>query len=122
MTFWQEISVVEAKQLLQSGNVLTLDTRDMDHYLQGHLPNALHLDAGYLRSLLKNAARHLPILIYCYHGISSRDMAQLFADFGFTNCYSLEGGYAAWYQDLESPWPVNRPPLPEVLLSPSLGG
>lgn len=105
MTSWQEISVSEARQLLQSGHVLTLDMREIQHYLQGHLPNALHLDNGYLRNFLKSAARHLPIIIYCYHGISSRDMAQLFADFGFTRCYSLEGGYAAWYQDLAEPWP-----------------
>lgn len=105
MTDWQEISVTEARQLFQRGHLLTLDTRDAHHFHQGHLPNALHLDTGHLRNLLKNAARHLPILIYCYHGISSREMAQLFADFGFTQCYSLEGGYAAWYQSLDDCWP-----------------
>lgn len=106
MSYWQEISVDEARQMLQRGYLLTLDTRDTRSFLQGHLPNALHLDTCHLRSLLKHTARDIPILIYCYHGISSREMAQLFADFGFSRCYSLEGGYAAWYQHLEDQWPA----------------
>lgn len=106
MTSWQEITANEAQHMMKQGHMLTLDTRDTRSYLQGHIPNALNLDSSNLRMLLKHTAKHLPILIYCYHGISSRDMAQLFADFGFSNCYSLEGGYAAWDQVMEADWPV----------------
>lgn len=104
MTIFRNISVEQANELLHQKHVLVLDTRDTQNYLQGHLPNALHLDSSNLRSLLKNTATDIPILIYCYHGVHSQEIAQLFADFGFTRCYSLDGGYAAWFQYIDQPW------------------
>ena len=104
MSEWQRISVEELEKLTMQTNMLVLDIRDTRSYLQGHFPRALHLDESNLRSILKNTSRDLPILIYCYQGNSSEDMAQLFADFGFTRCYSLEGGYDAWFQHLEQGW------------------
>ena len=37
-----------------------------------------------------------PLLIYCYHGVSSQSAAEYFTEHGFSNVYSLEGGYTAW--------------------------
>ena len=36
------------------------------------------------------------ILIYCYHGISSKSAAQFFIQNGFQNVFSMEEGYAGW--------------------------
>ena len=85
--------------------------RDNRSYLAGHHPKALHLSEQSLRPHLKHTARHIPIIIYCYHGHSSQDMAKLFSDFGFTNCYSIDGGYEAWFQTVCIP----KIPLSEAL-------
>ena len=103
MHSYQCISVAEAEQMINDANIVVLDMRDIRFYLAGHHPKALHLSDGNLRSLLKHTAKHVPILIYCYHGNSSQDMAQLFSDFGFKNCYSLDGGYEAWFQTVKNP-------------------
>lgn len=103
MRAWQCISVDDAEDLILGSHVLILDMRDFRSYLAGHHPKALHLNDSNLRSLLKHTAKHVSILIYCYHGNSSQDMAQLFADFGFEDVYSLDGGWEAWFQVITPP-------------------
>ncbi|RLU02037.1 ankyrin repeat domain-containing protein [Ketobacter sp.] len=97
------ISVDDAEDLILSSHLLILDMRDYRSYVTGHHPKALHLTDSNLRSLLKHTAKHVPILIYCYHGHSSQDMARLFADFGFEEVYSLDGGWEAWFQTITPP-------------------
>lgn len=100
---WTQISIPETEEMLKGEKMLLLDMRDYAHFLVDHHPRAIHLSNNNLRSLLKSADRSVPVVIYCYHGHSSQDMAQLFADFGFISCYSLEGGYDAWFQHLSVP-------------------
>lgn len=101
MSTWQTIDAVQLDEMRSTTNMLVLDMREMQSYLVDHYPLALHVDSSNLRRLLKTTNKDIPILIYCYHGIASEEMAQLFADFGFTQVYSLEGGYEAWINYLE---------------------
>ena len=39
-------------------------------------------------------------------------MAQLFSDFGFINCYSLDGGYEAWKDRPQRAMPAPAPTTP----------
>jgi len=110
---FKRISIDEAEQIALQKNVLILDMRDANAYCNGRHPRALHLSDANLRKLIKNTPPKMPIVIYCYHGNSSQDMAQLFADFGFENCFSVDGGYEAWRQTLVPP---------RELLSESLRG
>ncbi|MAS26129.1 MAG: hypothetical protein CMI03_04790 [Oceanospirillaceae bacterium] len=103
MIKWHNISVSEAEEMLYDSHMLVLDMRDFRSYLADHHPRALHLTSDNLRAILKHTARSVPVLIYCYHGHRSQDMAQLFSDFGFTSCYSLDGGYEAWCPDIRHP-------------------
>lgn len=108
---WNTVSVEEADLMIADADVLLLDMRDFKAYLAGHHPKAIHLNDQNLRALLKHTCRTVPVLIYCYHGHRSQDMAQLFSDFGFTSCYSLDGGYEAWFPHIR---------LPDNELSPAL--
>lgn len=105
MSTWQTIDAIQLDEMRSSTNILVLDMREMQSYLLDHYPLALHVDSSNLRTLLKTMNKDVPILIYCYHGIASQDMAQLFADFGFNQVYSLEGGYEAWINYLEAGFP-----------------
>lgn len=97
MSTFKRISVDEADWLLsQHENLLLLDVRDVHAFRRHHHPRAMNLNDMNLRSLLKNTPKHAHVVIYCYHGNSSQDMARLFADFGFENCYSVDGGFDAW--------------------------
>ncbi len=103
MPGYECINLSTAETMLSEGGVLLLDMRDYRSFLTGHHPRALHLNDGNLRSLIKHTAKHIPIIIYCYHGHSSQDMSQLFYDFGFERVYSLDGGYEAWFQSTNYP-------------------
>ena len=47
-----------------------------------------------------------PVLVMCYHGISSRGAAQFLIGQGFESVYSVDGGFEAWSktfpQDIEA--------------------
>ncbi|MFT3931166.1 MAG: ankyrin repeat domain-containing protein [Spongiibacteraceae bacterium] len=111
MSGFLRISVDEAEKIIEKPNRLLLDMRDARSFCESHHPDAVHLNDNSIRKLLKNTPKNIPIVIYCYHGNSSQDMAKLFADFGFDQCYSVDGGYDAWRQSLTEP----KQPLSEAL-------
>lgn len=114
MSKFRRISVKEAELMLNDGKpVLLFDIRDLHSYALSHHPRAMHLSSNNLRSLLKTTDKQMPIVIYCYHGNSSQDMAQLFADFGFEHCFSVNGGFDSWRPLLNPP----QKPLSEALHS-----
>ena len=103
MSTYSRISVETAEAMLaQHQNIMLLDMRDVRSFCQGHHPRAIHLNNSSLYSLLKHVPETMYILIYCYHGNSSQERAQMFADFDFTSCYSVDGGYEAWQQVMEA--------------------
>lgn len=97
MPRYREISATEARLLMQQRpETLMVDMRDAYAFKQHHYTDAIHLDETTLKRLLKNTPRATPVVVVCYHGNSSKDIAQLFQDFGFTDSFSLSGGYDAW--------------------------
>lgn len=97
MKAFEHIGVEQAEALLTGrDNVMFLDLRDARAYCQGHDPRAIHLSDLNLRTLLKITPKQVHLLFCGDQAHSSQKMARLFADFGFTHCYSLDGGYEAW--------------------------
>lgn len=111
MSSFKRISVDQAEHLLDThDNALLLDMRDARAFCQGHHPKATHLSDVNLRTLLKRTPSTVHVLICCYHGNASQDMAKLFADFGFPHCYSVDGGYEAWRSSMSAPLsPLSEP-------------
>lgn len=93
---YKNISLTQAQDILNDDSCIVLDIRDDRSYAQGHLEGARRFDEQTLRWMRKTAQRHAPVLVYCYHGNSSKDVAQLICEFGFFNVYSMDGGYTAW--------------------------
>jgi rhodanese-related sulfurtransferase len=71
------------------------DTRDADSYARGHLPGAEHLVERDIGEWIGRLPRTRPVLVYCYHGNASQQIAKTFADFGFAEVYSIDGGFHA---------------------------
>lgn len=93
---FQRIDAEAARRLLARGKVLVLDSRDQVRFDLAHIPTARHLTSGNLDAFVLATPKATPVLIYCYHGNASQTHAQTFADFGFGEVYSLDGGFAAW--------------------------
>jgi len=95
-TPFQRINVEGAEILLSYSDPLVLDARDARSFATSHIGGAQPVSSGNLGALIGVTAKTRPILIYCYHGNASREYAQTFSDFGFSEVYSLDGGYEAW--------------------------
>ncbi|WP_018013625.1 ankyrin repeat domain-containing protein [Teredinibacter turnerae] len=109
MNHFKRISVDEADQILvRFPEALLLDIRDERSFQESHHPRAQLLTDANLRKIMKNTDKTCPVLIYCYHGNSSQDIARMFADFGFKQTYSVDGGYSAWSHHISSEFQVGE--------------
>lgn len=90
------IGASEFEILLRRHDALVLDVRDAENFRNGHVDGAQPVSMTNISTVLNGTAKSTPILIYCYRGHASREYAQVFSDFGFSEVYSLDGGYDAW--------------------------
>lgn len=95
-TGFKRIDAATAGQLLAQGKVLVLDSRDQASFDLAHIANARRLSSANLDATLLGTPKAVPVLLVCYHGNASQTYGQMFADFGFAEVYSLDGGFAAW--------------------------
>jgi rhodanese-related sulfurtransferase len=93
---FHRIGVDEAQGVVRRNDVLVLDTRDAESFRKAHIKGAQRVSTANLSTVIDETTRNRPILIYCYHGNASREYARIFADFGFSEVYSLDGGYESW--------------------------
>lgn len=93
---FQGLSVAEAKAFLRRSDVRVFDVRDAESFARAHIEGALHVSGASLSGVISETPKDVPVLIYCYHGHASREYAQVFCDFGFSEVHSLDGGYEAW--------------------------
>lgn len=92
----KQLTGEEADMLMTSGNVVIVDVRDRDSYEESHIENAIYLSMPELQNFIATVDRNKSILVYCYHGISSQSVAQHLIEQGFSEVYSLVGGFEAW--------------------------
>ena len=93
---YQCISIDDTKSLLKKEDVTIIDIRDNNSFSNGHIENAQHIEDINIDNFLLEKDKNKAILIYCYHGISSKSAAQFFIQNGFHNVFSMDEGYAGW--------------------------
>lgn len=92
----KQLSPAEAEPLLADGNLLVIDVRDQSSFDGGHIEGAIQLSVADMRGFCQTTPKNKPILVYCYHGISSQAVGQYLQDQGFLTVYSLMGGFEKW--------------------------
>jgi len=103
---YQSLQASEVADLCAQVETRILDCRDPRSYQQGHLPGAQLVSDDVIKRLVRTG-KDKPVLVYCYHGISSRDLATFLVNFGFPTVFNLEGGWQAW-ADLQNRREANR--------------
>ena len=97
MSSFQRISVYQADDILSAfNNTKILEYRAQDNLTKCLHPKGIVLSDDTMRSVLKTTDKLTPIIVYTLNGDNSDDVAQMFSDFGFKHSYSVNGGYAAW--------------------------
>jgi len=91
------ISPLEARDIIASGQVDVVDVRDADEWTAGHIAEARLVPLEELRADPERALRRrASILFVCGKGMRSLTAAKLAERLGFSQLYSLEGGTAGW--------------------------
>ncbi|MFC0322653.1 thiosulfate sulfurtransferase GlpE [Gallibacterium melopsittaci] len=93
---FEEIDAVAAWQLIQQEQAALVDVRDIQRFTYSHPQNAFHLTNQSYGLFCDRYDFEQPILVICYHGNSSRNVAQFLVEQGFERVYSIRGGFDAW--------------------------
>lgn len=109
MMNYQDISVAEMEVLLQKDGLTIIDMRDAQTRSRGQLSNAQAASEQLISALMRQRKTNPHVLVYCYHGNSSRDLCSLLSQMGLTRVYNLSGGWAAWEN-----WQQQRPGLKQT--------
>lgn len=96
MSLFKRISAADAQQMMADKPVAIADIRDAMSYRAGHISNATLLDNSNLQEFMNNTSKEGALVVCCYHGNSSQQAAQFLAEQGYSDVYSLDGGYEAW--------------------------
>ncbi|NDV90516.1 thiosulfate sulfurtransferase GlpE [Alteromonas sp. 345S023] len=94
MTTFSHISVEDVANF--NGDVAIVDIRDPQSYANGHMPNAAPLNNDNFATFIEHTPKDTPVVVVCYHGISSQQAARVIAEQGFNTVYSMDGGFEAW--------------------------
>lgn len=98
MEQFQHISVEQAYQLLKQtdSQAVLVDIRDPQSFALAHPEQAFHLTNDTMVSWMDEVDFEQPVIVMCYHGISSQGAAQYLINQGYENVYSLDGGFEGW--------------------------
>ena len=96
MSAFQCISPTRAYELITKGSVQIADIRDANSFAEGRIRGAYHLNNANMGEFILQGEFEQPLIVCCYHGISSQNAAQYLASQGFEQVYSLDGGFEAW--------------------------
>lgn len=93
-----EITVAEAKEILDSGGYLFIDCREPKEYKMGHVPGAINIPRGLLEFKIdkKVPDKNQNIVMYCKTGGRSCLSSCTLCRMGFKNVKSMAGGWTAW--------------------------
>ena len=95
----RQIREIDPDELDRRRPALTvLDIREADEYEQGAIPDSVFVPRGTLESAI---SVHVPdadheVVLYCAGGARSALAASTLQEMGYTNVWSLEGGFDRW--------------------------
>lgn len=100
---YQKITQEEAKEMMDTQEVIILDVQEQDEYDGGHIPGAVLLPVGTIDET--TAAEVIPekdstVLVYCRSGNRSKTASSILAELGYTNIYEF-GGINTWPYETE---------------------
>lgn len=93
---FSHMNIQELHTALHDDKYVVVDIRDVNSFHAGHIPHSQHLTNDNLADFMRDADLDKPVVVCCYHGISSQQAAQFLVSQDFTKVYSLDGGFTDW--------------------------
>lgn len=107
----REVSVADTRaRLAADQNVQLIDVREDNEWLAGHAVGAKHLGKGIIeRDIeLEVPDKATELILYCGGGFRSALVADVLQEMGYTNAWSMAGGWKAW-KDSGAPVTADKP-------------
>ena len=95
----KEVSVAEAQaRLAENQNALLIDVREDNEWQVAHAEGAEHLGKGIIERDIETAVpdKATELILYCGGGYRSALAGDALQHMGYTNVWSLAGGWKAW--------------------------
>ena len=104
----REVSVDEALELMKNGAKL-IDVREDSEWFT-HARDAIHIGRGVIeRDIVQTFPdKSTELILYCGGGYRSALATDMLQKMGYTNVYSLAGGWRAW-QEADAPTDTEIP-------------
>ena len=90
------ISVDEAKEMMDRGNVQVIDVRQPNEYAQARISGVPLIPVDELFGRINEVSEDKEIIFHCAVGVRSALACEMAAAMGRTRCYNMEGGIEAW--------------------------
>ena len=95
----KEVSVAEAQaRLAENQSALLIDVREDNEWQAAHAEGAEHLGKGIIERDIETAVpdKGTELILYCGGGYRSALASDALQKMGYTNVWSLAGGWKAW--------------------------
>lgn len=94
---YNKITAEEAKEMIDTQEVIILDVRTQEEFIEKHIEDALLIPDYELEKLAESKLpdKNKKILVYCRSGNRSKTAARLLIDMGYTDVYDF-GGIINW--------------------------
>ena len=95
----REVTVAETQQRLkQNPNAKLIDVREDNEWQAGHAAGAEHLGKGIIERDVEEKVpdKSTEMILYCGGGFRSALSADVLQEMGYTNVFSMAGGWKAW--------------------------
>ena len=94
-----EVTVAETRdRLKENPDAKLVDVREDDEWGAAHAEGAIHLGKGIIERDIETTVRDksTELILYCGGGYRSALAADVLQTMGYTNVYSMAGGWKAW--------------------------
>jgi len=102
-----EISVVQAKAMLDRREAQVIDVREVWEWVTSRIRGATLIPMGEIPTRVNEIATDRPVIIHCATGKRSADVTDALRKAGYDEVYNMAGGIVAWVNEQ---YPVDTGP------------
>ena len=94
----REVSVDDALRRMREARATLIDVREESEWEAGHARGARHLSKGLIERDIEKTIpdKSAEVILYCGGGFRSALAAKSLQEMGYSNVWSLAGGWRAW--------------------------
>jgi len=93
-----DVTVAEAKEMMQDDDVIVLDVRTPEEYEKGHIEGAtlINFYSDDFEQKINELPKDKEYVVYCHSGNRSGQAVQKMEAAGFTKAHNMTGGWSSW--------------------------